>query len=292
MAPINPFKPDGAQIKIDLDRPHGPYNPGDEAEILVTLLGEKDLHVDRFWCGLRSWEQVTTEDSDGYSTNWKTMDELEAEQVLAENFDIASGAMRTFRMRFWIPKDAYPPCKGIYINGGLQVQTRLELGLRRTIDQKIELPLVVPLPAEGSPEGEYGVSSRPDAVDMLLWLPGLEFLEGGVIEGRLTILGREKITAKEVRLQLLRVEHGHGSRVRTKHSLKIESKQVAGRTQVSPGRRSEFSFKFNLPQMGCPTRVTPSADINYIFQGVLNRRWKADYTVDVPIRIYASSRAD
>ena len=57
-------------------------------------------------------------DSDGYPTNWKTMDELEADQVLAENLEITSGTQRTFCLRFWIPKDAYPPCKSVYIRGG------------------------------------------------------------------------------------------------------------------------------------------------------------------------------
>jgi hypothetical protein len=46
------------------------------------------------------------------------MDELEADQVLAENLEITSGTQRTFRLRFWIPKDAYLPCKSVYIRGG------------------------------------------------------------------------------------------------------------------------------------------------------------------------------
>ena len=73
--PVNPFKPGGANIEIELDKPDGPYFPGDHVEIVITLKPEKDLHVDTLWCGMHAWERITTEDSDGYSTQWTTVDE-------------------------------------------------------------------------------------------------------------------------------------------------------------------------------------------------------------------------
>ncbi len=174
MVRFNPFKPGGARIKIDLDRSQGPYYPGDELELEVTLLADTDLNVEKFWCGLVSWEQVTSEDSDGYSTSWKTLDELEAEQVLAGNFEIASGAERTFQLRFWIPKDAFPPCSGIYVSGGLQVQARLELASQKDIIHKIEVPLVVAPPEKRPPAGEHKGSNQPEELVMGLWLPALD----------------------------------------------------------------------------------------------------------------------
>jgi len=291
--PVNPFKPGGANIQIVLDKPDGPYFLGDYVEVEICLSPDKDLHIDELWCGLHAWERITTEDSDGYSTNWSTVDEYVTRETLRANFDLQAGVQRTFRLRLWIPKDAFPPAEGISISAGWDIEAHLDLAEgKRDIVGKTALPLVVPPSGENVGEGEYGDASHPDEVDMRLRLPALDYSEGTAVEGALIVEPLKGFNANEVRIQLLRVELGHGSRVRTNHTIRIDQHKLEGKVRFIPGGIQNFPFSFDIPIQNSPSRSTRSATITYILQGVLSRRFRKDYCVDAEISLYGGEAGD
>ena len=284
--PVNPFKPGRAKFHIELDKPDGPYFPGQDVEVQITLIPEKDLHIDKLWCGLRGWERITTEDLDGYSTHWSTVDDYVSRETIRTNFDLQAGVQCTFRLRLWIPKDAFPPAEGISISAGWDIEVHLDLGFKRDIMSKAALPLVVPPAGENAGEGEYGDPSHPEKVDMRLRLPTLEFIEGTAVEGTLIVEPLKGFNANEARIQLLRVELGHSSRVRTNHTIRVESLKLGGKAHLNPGELYNFPFSFNIPVQKCPSRSTQGTTITYILQGVLSRRLRKDYCVDAEITLY------
>jgi hypothetical protein len=284
--PVNPFKPGGANIHIELDKPDGPYHPGDAVEVQITLIPEKDLHIDELWCGMRGWERITTEDADGYSTTWSTVDDLSTRETIRTNFGLQAGVRRAFHLRLWIPRDAFPPAEGVSISAGWDIEAHLDLGFKRDIAGKAALPLVVPLADMPASEGEFGESSHPDVVNMRLRLPALEYIEGTKIQGELVIEPHKGLKTNQVRIQLLRKEMGHGGRVRTNHTIRIEQLQLGGKARFNPGDLYRFPFSFELPIQNCPSRSTRSTTISYILQGVLSRRLRVDYCVDADITLY------
>ena len=284
--PVNPFKPGGANIQIELDKPDGPYRPGEDVEIQITLTPEKDLHINELWCGMRGWERITTEDADGYSTTWNTVDDYAARETISTNFDLQAGVLRTFQLRLWVPRDAFPPAEGVSISAGWDIEAHLDLGLKHDIAGKAGLPLVVPPPGAQVSEGEYGGPSHPDAVDMRLRLPTLEYVEGTKMEGTLLVQPHKGINANQIRIQLVRKEMGHGARVRTSHTIRTEQLKLEGKVRLNPGELFCFPFSFELPIQNCPSRSTRSTTIDYILQGVLSRRLRVDYCVDAGITLY------
>jgi hypothetical protein len=127
---------------------------------------------------------------------------------------------------------------------------------------------------------------------MHLRLPALEFIEGAKIEGTLVVKPHKGFNANQVRIQLLRKELGHGTRVRTKHTIRIEQLKLEGKVRLNPGELYSFPFSFEIPIQNCPSRSTRSTTINYILQGVLSRRLRADYCVDAGITLYGGQARD
>ena len=187
--PISFLKGNGANIDIQLDRPEGPYRPGDNVHADITLQVEKDLKVRQFRAGLLAWEEFIQEDSEGDATSRSTLNEYIGEDVLLTDEPLQAGVTRAYHLDWRIPEDAFPPYSSGLIRSGYQVAAIVDLGFKRDIRHQVPVRLVVPPPGFEIHPGEYGEVSHPDKVDMKLWLPRLEWAEGETIEG---VVGRLK----------------------------------------------------------------------------------------------------
>lgn len=286
---LNLFKPGGAQILIELDKPDGPYYPGDGVLVKFSILAEKNLRVERLWCGLHAWERVNTEDVDGYSTSWETVNNWVARHILRENFDLASGATTQHSLRLWVPNDAFPPALGIFITAGWDIEVHIELTQRKSdISTKIALPLVVSPPDKRQQPGQYGDSSQSELLKMELGLPRLTFLEGRQIIGSLRLQLNKPLRISQAHLELWRQECVQSPNVGGYQKVRIKQLKLGGHRNFTSGEDYTYPFIFRVPVQNCPSRQTESTTITYFLRGVLVRRFRKDLFVEAEIFLYGN----
>ncbi|HSR32479.1 MAG TPA: hypothetical protein VLY63_18110 [Anaerolineae bacterium] len=280
------FGGSGVEITLELDRPSGPYYPRDVVQVEVTLDSDTECKIAGLRVGLLAWELSISEDSEGYSSKRQTVDEVVAEETLLAGLALPAGFHASYQVALPIPADAFPPYHSSSIRSGWLVRATLDRGMKKDSIAEVEVPLVVPPPGEQVQPGEYGVASHPGEVDMRLWLPGLEWVEGSTIEGNLVVMPRKSLDASEVRIQLKRQEKVHVPRFKSSSTDYAERVVLAGKTRFEAGQATEMVFSFPVPVMGRPTRSTDSTTVSYTLQASLSRRLRKDYMVGIEIMIF------
>jgi hypothetical protein len=275
-----------------VDRPTGPYYPGDVVHATITVAGEKDMKVREVRAGLVLCERYEyrerERDADGdYETNshWATDEVWVAKEVLVTEGTIPSTFRKTYDFDWPIAADAIPPYSGKISQIRWLAKITVDRKLRGDINQEVELPVIVPPPGLRAQPGEYGEASDPGVAHMRFWLPRLEFVEGDTIEGRLLIEPRQNFGVSGVRLELLREEYvprDEGNR----HT-EIEQKlQLAPATDFRAGLPTEYNFALRIPARGCPTYQTLHSRVNWALKTSLDRRLQKDFTVQQEISIH------
>ncbi len=290
-------------IVLELDRPEGPYYPGDPVHLNIHLESEKDLKVQELRASLIFWEryQYTTTHTTGYGksrsrstrTHWGTATRvLHKEKLLGEG-TIPAGFHQTYSLDWSIPQDAAPPYAGRVIRSGWLIKVTLDRKLRKDINEELKVPVVVPPPGRWAEPGEYGEASHSEEADMALWLPRLEWVEGETIQGKVIVRARSGVSASGVRIELLRNERvtirGHG---RGGTFSKTEFKdRIARGVKLNAGEVREFPFSVPVPEIGCPSRDTSVGTVRWSLKGILDRRLRRDFTVAQEIYVFNGSKS-
>ena len=275
-----------AKVSLDLDRPEGPYYPGDEVQAKVLLESEKGTGAKRFRVGLWAWEQCIQEDSEGSDTTRTAFSDFVVVETLFLDRDLPPGTRQPYEVALRIPEDAFPPYHTSSIRSGWSVRAVLERNLKKDVEGEVMLPLVVPPPGLKARPVEGGAVSHPQEVEMHIWLPSLEWVEGDRVEGKLTVIPRKSFEAGEVRVQLIRHEKVHMPRFKSSSTNWLDRVSLAGKTRFQQGQMVEWTFEYPLPATGCPTRQTEATTVAYCLRASLGRRFKKDYTAEVEIDLY------
>jgi hypothetical protein len=254
---------------------------------VITLDSEKETKISGLRVGLVAWELSLTEEEEGPPTRRTTVDKWVASETLVDETTLTAGFHGTYNVDLSIPSDAFPPYASSSLTSAWLVKATADRAFKKDAAFEARLPLVVPPPGEHAQAGEVGEASEPEAVDMRLWLPSLEWVEGETIEGRLLVRPRKGFDANEVRVDLKRQEKVHvPGYKRTTTSPSIARVVLAGKTRFQPGQQTDLSFRFPIPAMGCPTRSTASSTVIYTLQVALSRRLRKDYTASTEIWLY------
>jgi hypothetical protein len=284
--PIGFLKGNGASINIQLDRHEEPYYPGDPILVDFSLQTEKELKIRQFRAGLLAWENFTQEDSEGDETTRSTLNEYIEEHILLDNETLPPGISREFRQSWRIPEDAFPPYSSGLIGSGYSVEAVIDLGLKRNIREQVPVRVVIPPPGIEIHPGEYGEISHSESVDMRLWLPRLEWIEGESIDGELIIIPKEKIGATGVRLQINREQRVHAPRFKINNYDVVGKDQVYGKIKFEPGRSHKFPFSLSIPEAGAPSRKTEATTVTYKIEGIISRRLRRDFKVNTEVHVH------
>jgi hypothetical protein len=285
------FGKSGTELAIELDRPTGPYYPGDVVQATVRLDSEKEIKTSGLRAELVAWELIISEDSEGDTSRRSTLDEVVAGETLIEGMTLAAGFQGSYQVALPIPADAFPPYASSSIRSGWLVRATLDRGMKKDTSAEVDLPLVVPPPGERAKAGEVGESSHPGDAEMRLWLPSLEWVEGETIEGRLLIAPRKSFDAGEVRIQLVRQEKMRAPRYKGSNTDGIDRVVLAGKMHFEAGQAAEMAFEFPIPALGCPTRHTEATTVTYMLQALLTRRLRKGFTTSTEIWVYNGRRA-
>jgi hypothetical protein len=275
-------------ISLQVDRPEGPFYPGDVVHVDVVLAVERGMPVREVRAGLVFWEryQWVDEDSDGdLDSHWATDEAWVCKDILIPEGAIPDGFRRAYHFDWAIPPDAPPPYSGKISQARWLAKVTVDRKLKRDANEEVELGLIVPSPDATTPPGEYGDVSHPDDVHMQLQLPKLEFVEGETIHGRLLVEPRKDFGAGEARVELVRVEtvpREHGNR-----AVIIEQKvELARKPKFQAGMPVGYEFALPVPEQGCPTYRTGHSRVDWAVRAALSRRLRKDFTVEQEVSVY------
>ena len=274
-------------IRIELDRPSGPYYPGDVVQATIALQSEKEMKVRKASAGLvllEDYEYTYAKAKGGHHHGSDTVEDFRSFKDLLEGGAIPAG-VQTYHLDCKIPANAPAPYRGQITKNRWLVRASLDRERAIDIHREVELPLVVPPPGKSIEPGEYGETEHSDEAELRFWLPRLEWVEGETVEGKLLVRPTANFGVSEVRLELLRQEYvprndGH-THIFTEGEVKL-----ADKVEFWPAHHVEYSFAFPLPKQGCPTRRTDHSRVTWSLKATLARRLRKDAIVSVEVYVY------
>jgi len=275
-------------VSIDLDRPLGPYYPGDIVKATITIHSDSKVKIRQAYTGLALWEKYKyeTEDSEGdRSTATSTTEDFSVKAALLGEVEIPAGFHEVYDIELPIPPDAVPPYDGKITQNKWLAKVTLDRRMKKDFNAEAEILLTVPRPGQAVQAGQYGTASHPGKADMRIELPRLEWEEGERIEGKLLVSPQGKLKFREMRIELVRREHVPRDEGKS-HTVTEDKVQLAGKTELRPGQLVEVPFALTIPQQGCPTRRTAHSTVTWTIKGVLPRRLAKDFTVTQEVYVY------
>ena len=250
---LRPFKRDDEELIVELDRPQGPYYPGDPLHVTITYQPRKDVSVREIRTTLAAREVYVSEDSEGHKSRQTVTDQVVAEEVIPVVDVVASGSSLAVDVDWRFPPDAMPPYTSDSLKSGWSVRVTVDIEHRGDATRNLVLPLIVPLPAGGDQPGEYGEASHPGKADMHLWVPRLDWVEGEAINGTLRVWPNESFNARQVQISLIRRQQVHAPLLLTSSTQRVSRAKLADKTRFAPQQPVEFPFSLDVPVLGCPS---------------------------------------
>ena len=302
-------------LEVQLDRPQGPYYPGEvvRARILVRNEGgtvkirgaEARLFL---WQRYRQWVFIETDrDTEEDPTlfvddeHWEPMWEedvlhVAGRQPLPLPKRLPRGFQQVFQVAFRLPPQTAPGYQGTLAQGGWSLHVALDRPWAKDVRQSLLVPVVVPPPGVHTRTGLYGRISHPNVVAMQLELPGLEFVEGDTLTGSLLLKSHRPVEGREIRVVLEVREFipsnspaGPMENARPDFRETIEAARVVLRPAAAlrPGESLRLPFRLEIPRLWRPTSATGGDGwIRWFLQGVVDRPRARDYRVEQELFVY------
>lgn len=289
-------KDESIQVAIEVEGKDNPFFPGDKVAVTVTLTtkqgGEvKAMHAGLCLCSKR--ETATTKgEGDKEETTRKWLEKVEwiAEAQLIGEAELARGLNDTYYAQWTIPAEAAPSYKGDIIQHSYSVEVKLERKDGKDTNEKVEIVVAEPAPGKEARPGTYGEMKNSHDARMQFELTNLEFVEGEMLSGRVLVEPKVDIEAREVSLELWRVERvGEGDSANvSKH--KAETHKLAGITILKSGEPATYDFSLPVKVEGCPTFKHDEAAGSWLLKAVISRPLATDCEVEQPISLYCAYR--
>jgi hypothetical protein len=282
-------------ITVEVDR-DGPYAPGEVVQASITLNAPKGAKCREVRAGLVRWHHYQTIDvshdrdnNQRQSTVWRTDEDWLTREQVAKDRDLPSSYVETLNFEWQVPHDAPASCEGKIVQIRYLAKLTVDRAMAKDINQESVLGVVVPPAGRQTVEGEYGSSSDQNLAQMRLTLPGLEFIEGDTVRGRLKIEPRQEADVREIRLELVRTEEVlRGDRKNV--SRVVEQKlQLAPQTKLRVGEAQEYDFRVEIPANGCPNHETAATRLSWQIEATLDRQLRSDAHVTQEIYVYPRS---
>jgi len=274
------LKSEKADIRVSVDKVGLPYYAGETIHATVALETESEVKVRAVRVALVLWEryQYRERDSDGdTSTTWTTAEDALFSEALVGERTIPARFRESYKVDFRIPLDAVPPYAGKIVQNRWLVKAVMDRPMKKDISAEVEIPLIVPPPAEPGQSGEFGVCSHPDDADIKFMLPRLDWVEGEQVEGLVRVRPRKGFGASGVRLELVRTEYVPRGLGNT-HSVTEAKVQLAGGKDFRPGLAEDLPFSLAIPKQGCPSRRTGRSVVTWTLKAAITRRLAKDFT--------------
>ncbi len=281
------------EVTLDVDQSEGTFAPGDAVKVAVTMRAEKEVEVRGATVGLLFVEryQTASEDSSGdevkKSTKWNSeerwiaQEELLAEEALPEGFD------RTYTYSWSIPDDALPTIKGEIIQHTWKVVAKVDRPGAKDANQEVELNVAVPAPSKAIQPGQAGEPTHPEVAGMRVELARVELVEGDTLSGQVIVDPRVDIEAREVRLDLVRIEtvtEGETPNVQEKVA---DKQKLAGMSKIDAGESVAYDFSLPVAIERCPTYQSTTKEVAWALRAIISRPLAYDDEVTRTVFLYS-----
>ncbi len=302
----------GGKVHIRVEWPKDRiYRPGDAIPARVHLRMEGRPKVRGVRVGLVFWQRFRfpewEEEDDGtieYYMDWKEQERWAVQSQLPLPDPLPKNFQKTFTGTITIPENVPPPHEGRICQGRWFVKAVVDRPLFPDDVYQSPLQLVVPPPGAFQQPDFYGQPTHPEAVEMRLHLPGLELVEGELLEGTLHLRARQEIKARSLRVTLdveeriiyqpdlmpgLTFEDGSDDiPEESRESSRVADIELAAPFQMTPGEERSFPFRLQIPRMNKPTcqACGEGGTIRWTLQGVVDRPWKQDFRVIQELFVY------
>jgi hypothetical protein len=274
-------------VQIDLDRPAGPYYPGDTVQAIITLQNEKELTVRgaSAWLMLREEYKYVRRSAKGHVDRYTETVELRCDQVDLVGEGAILAGTHTYSASLRLPDDAVPPYSGKITKNRWLVRCKFDCPKAFDPEAEAEVLLIVPPPGRNVVPAGVGEAQHCDEAELRLWLPRLEWVEGETIEGKLLVQPRENFSASEVRLELTRTEYVPRASGDTESHAEGKVK-LADKVEFWPAHPVEYPFAVLVPRQGLPTRSTQFSHVTWSLTATLARRLRRDSQIAIQIEVY------
>ncbi len=302
------------RFAFTLDRPQGPYYPGDTLRAYLDVRVEgAPVKVRRlearlfYWQRFRQWEFIHADEEgedvsllqrdEYWQATWKEETVRLGRVQLPVPHRMPQGFAQRFELAFALPETLEPPHNGVLAQGGLYLWAFADRPWTGDDWVSVAVPLVLPPPGMYVEPRYYGKANEPETIDMALYLPGLEFVEGQNLEGRLRLRCHQPVEGRQLRVTLevrefiptnnpeFFLELNSTPDFRETH----EAARVVLREpfRLQPGQELEIPFRLTIPQLGRPTCTTGGNGwIRWYLQGVIDRPRARDYRVEQEVYVF------
>ncbi len=302
----------GGKVQVHVEWPQDRvYRPGDTIPARVHLRMQGRPRVRKVRVGLVFWQRFRFPDwyeqEDGtveYFMDWKEQERWVVQAELPLPQPLPKDFQKTYTGTLTIPEGVPPPHEGRICQGRWFVKTVVDRPLRPDDVYQAPLQMVVPPPGAFQQPDFYGQSTHPDIVTMRLHLPGLEFVEGDLLEGTLSLRAHREFQARSLRVTLdveerivykfdvmpgLTFEDEFEDILEeSRDTSRVADMELAAPFQMAAGEERRFPFRLQIPRMRKPTcqACGEGGTIRWTLQGVVDRPWKQDFRVVQEIFVY------
>ena len=303
----------GADVTLTVDRPQGPYHPGDTVRATIALQVDKPVKVREVRVTLllqqkyktlveREVQQTASTTTTNppatpptTTTTKETVEEMSTnEKEVDKQIPIREGTLnagQTVEVALRIPPDAVP----VYLSPNIETHWVIKVTVDRPMasdsNAEMQLPLIVPPPGHYAKPGEFGSAINMNAAALRFNLPKLEYVNGETLNGELIVEPREAFEGREIRIELLHEERVTEGSKPNELTTTDQKMQIAGTTKLEPGSNQTYDFSLAIAPKGQPTYVDPQASSRWILKATVDRPWASDAEVTQEIYIYSGNRA-
>jgi hypothetical protein len=296
---FNFLKGGKVNLNVAIDHTSGIYFPGETVHARISLDSDKELKFQEGRVALLYQEKYQyrtikhTTDSRGHHHTedyylWQTNDQEVARQVFLGETILPQGSAQNFEFDAQIPASAPPTYPGRIIQVKWLVKATLDRKL--STDINAEAPLVVLVSTTGAPTpGQFGQSNEPGETLLTLELPGIEWVAGETIEGKLLVSPQKNFDATEVRVEVEQTEwvtYDQGNQKVNEVKVKL-----AGKTKFTAGETLTFPFQIQIPQPCSPSGSSNNWSVTWKLKGILARFLRKDTAIEEVIKVYSGRPA-
>ena len=291
----------GAEITLTIDRPQGPYYPGEVIHATLGLQVDKAVKVREVRVVLllqskyKTLVQQEEEDPTTHAKTTKTVEQQNSdEKEIDKQTPLHEGTInagQTLTIDLHIPPDAVP----VYLSPNIEthwvVKATVDRSMASDSNAEIQLPLIVPPPGTYNNQGEFGTSTNLDVAAMRISLPRLEYAAGETLNGELILEPAQDFEGREVRIELLQRERVTGGSQPNEAETSDQKMQLAGTTKYQRGNAVRYNFSLAVAPKGRPTFSSPTATAQWILKATVDRPWASDAESTQEIYVYSAARA-
>ena len=274
------------------------YIAGEIVNARARIWGKGKLAIEEARVELRRSQRYAYQrrerDNDGHY-RWSQTSDVEHTAVetvrLLGAGELADGQFFEHYLSFTLPEHAAPSGDASLLDTGWSLQ--LILNRRRAIDVNAGTSFQVLAPAAQS-SARIATQARSGTADRCAVLPEIPYRDiqvGMTIAGTIIVFARQPVEARQVRVELVRVETTEPRSVSSptrgrNDSTTVVKQTIAAGGALPVGTPWGFPFTLTVPPDAHPTAFTPRGTVRWLLRGIIDRSLAEDYSGAIEVNIY------